>query len=289
MTGSVGLAGGSPPGRWVPGLCSVTFRALAVPAVVDLAAEAGLEAIEWGGDVHVPPGDVRRAAAAAQSTLATGLRVGSYGSYLFAGTDLDADDVARTLDVVEALGAPWLRLWCPFGIEPGDDEADRAGVTAAVGAVAAAAHDRGVGVYLEFHGGTLTASAASARRLLDDVGAPNLACAWQPPYWAPEEPDAEAAAVGLLGADLAHLHVYAWEPDGTRRPLHSEADRWRRRLAAAGDALAAPANSAAAACTADAVHIDVARPHLALVEFVPGDDPACLADEVATLRAVLGG
>ncbi|MEZ5208342.1 MAG: hypothetical protein R2690_15530 [Acidimicrobiales bacterium] len=118
---------------------------------------------------------------------------------------------------------------------------------------------------------------------------PNLACAWQPPYWAPEEPDAEAAAVGLLGADLAHLHVYAWEPDGTRRPLHSEADRWRRRFAAAGDALAAPANSAAAAGTADAVHIDVARPHLALVEFVPGDDPACLADEVATLRAVLGG
>ncbi|MEZ5208343.1 MAG: hypothetical protein R2690_15535 [Acidimicrobiales bacterium] len=94
MTGSVGLAGGSPPGLWVPGLCSVTFRALAVPAVVDLAAEAGLEAIEWGGDVHVPPGDVRRAAAAAQATLATGLRVGSYGSYLFAGADLDADDVA---------------------------------------------------------------------------------------------------------------------------------------------------------------------------------------------------
>ena len=41
-----------------PGLCSVTFRALDVPAVVRLAAEAGLERIEWAGDVHVPPGDL---------------------------------------------------------------------------------------------------------------------------------------------------------------------------------------------------------------------------------------
>ena len=39
-----------------PGLCSITFRDLAVDDVVALAAEAGLAGIEWGADRHVPPG-----------------------------------------------------------------------------------------------------------------------------------------------------------------------------------------------------------------------------------------
>ncbi len=44
------------------GLCSVTFRALPPERIVALAAAAGLDVIEWGGDVHVPPGrsDTRR-------------------------------------------------------------------------------------------------------------------------------------------------------------------------------------------------------------------------------------
>jgi hypothetical protein len=38
------------------GLCSVTLRSLAVDEVLATAAGARLGAIEWGGDVHVPPG-----------------------------------------------------------------------------------------------------------------------------------------------------------------------------------------------------------------------------------------
>ena len=37
-----------------PGLCSVTLRGMPPDAVIGVAAEAGLEAIEWGADVHVP-------------------------------------------------------------------------------------------------------------------------------------------------------------------------------------------------------------------------------------------
>ena len=37
-------------------LCSVTFRALTPEEVLELAARAELDAIEWGGDVHVPCG-----------------------------------------------------------------------------------------------------------------------------------------------------------------------------------------------------------------------------------------
>ena len=39
------------------GLCSVTFRKLPSAEVIERAAAAGLGAIEWGADVHLPPGD----------------------------------------------------------------------------------------------------------------------------------------------------------------------------------------------------------------------------------------
>ena len=43
------------------GLCSVTLRACSIEEVVAIAAGAGLECIEWGADVHVPPGDLEAA------------------------------------------------------------------------------------------------------------------------------------------------------------------------------------------------------------------------------------
>ena len=39
------------------GLCSVTFRDKSVDEIVDLALENGLNFIEWGGDIHLKPGD----------------------------------------------------------------------------------------------------------------------------------------------------------------------------------------------------------------------------------------
>ena len=44
------------------GLVSVTFRKLTPEKIIELVSEAGLNAIEWGGDVHVPHGDLKRAA-----------------------------------------------------------------------------------------------------------------------------------------------------------------------------------------------------------------------------------
>ena len=67
-----------------PGLCSVTFRSLTPQAVIDLAAANGIKAIEWGGDVHVPPGDLENARQVAARTAETGLSVSSYGSYISA-------------------------------------------------------------------------------------------------------------------------------------------------------------------------------------------------------------
>jgi 3-dehydroshikimate dehydratase len=257
-----------------PGLCSVTFRRLAVPEVVALAAAAGLAGIEWGGDGHVPPGDPVASADAARHTTDAGLRVASYGSYLFAEPGAIAG-IGPVLDTAEALGTDLVRVWCPFGVEPGASDGARAEVARVLTAWAEAAGARGITLYLEYHGGTLTATAASALALLEAVGADNLTTAWQPAYWRTDgaegtgrddaSPLAELEDLAALGPWLAHVHVYEWDGDLTRRPLATGAGHWPAALAAAAGGRAG---------------LD----RFALIEFVAGDDPAVLAAEAATLR-----
>ena len=43
------------------GLLSVTFRSLPYQRIIELAVKAGLDGIEWGGDEHVPPGNLKLA------------------------------------------------------------------------------------------------------------------------------------------------------------------------------------------------------------------------------------
>ena len=42
-------------------VASVTFRRKSVCEVAELARRAGLDAVEWGGDIHVPPGHAQAA------------------------------------------------------------------------------------------------------------------------------------------------------------------------------------------------------------------------------------
>jgi sugar phosphate isomerase/epimerase len=245
----------------------VTFRALTIEEVAHLAAETGLTAIEWGGDVHVPPGDDEAVARARHATAAAGLTTASYGSYLLADGDGSATTVACVLDTAVALGAPDVRVWAPFGVEPGSERA--AEVEAALVAVCAAAAERELTIGLEFHGGTLTATAASTEALLDAVGAPNLATYWQPPYWLPPRAaTVDAAEVTRLAPRLSHLHVYEWAGATDRRPLAEGATRWR----AVFDALAATGAGEGRA---------------AFLEFVAGDTPAALRADALVLHELL--
>jgi sugar phosphate isomerase/epimerase len=237
-----------------PGLCSVTLRRLGVDAVVDVAAGAGLAAIEWGADVHVPPGDDAAAGAARAAGERAGVAVASYGSYFRAGDDPPAA-FAPVLRSARALGAPRVRVWAgsTASADAGPDR--RAEVVAGLRAAVEAAAP--LEVALEFHGGTLTDEVDSTLELLDAV--PGLRTYWQPPQGLADE----AALAGLrrLSPRVAALHVFSWWPRAERLALAERTGLWREALALAGD-------------------VD------ALLEFVPGDDPALVAREAETLRGL---
>src|SRR5882757_9894660 len=82
--------------RLSPGLCSVTLRAHPPDEVLAVARSGGLEVIEWGGDVHVPVGDLGRAREVGARTEYAGLEVCSYGSYFGRGEATDFEPVLAT-------------------------------------------------------------------------------------------------------------------------------------------------------------------------------------------------
>ena len=250
------------------GLCSVTFRGRSPDEVVAAAVAAGLDGIEWGADVHVPPGELDVAREVREHCHDAGLAVPSYGSYLAAGKS-DPAEVAPVLASAAALGAANVRVWCPFGAPPGSDDDLARAAAADLAAWAAMAADRGLTLSTEFHVGTFTETAASTLALLDDAGRPdNLFTYWQPV--AGRLPLEEASAVRDA---VSHVHVFHWRPDGERRPLAEGAEEgeWPAVL----DALARPTR--------------FAGERYAFLEFVRDDDPDQLRRDAATLRSWLGG
>jgi len=249
----------------LPGLCSVTFRQLSIEAIALAAAEAGLQAIEWGADAHVPPGDAGAARRALAASRRHGLTITSYGSYL--QPSADAGEVDKVLDTAAALGATTVRVWTPLGELPDCSPQTWAAQRDGLARVAGAASERSLQVGLEFHGWTLTHTAASTNRLLDEVGATNLHTYWQPIYWEPallDDADAQLAELVAVAPRLAHLHVYWWR-GRERHPLADGAHVWPNALA---HAAAAPWPHG---------------PRAALLEFVPDDDPQLLPREAAQL------
>jgi 3-dehydroshikimate dehydratase len=249
------------------GLCSVTFRGVGVGAVVDLAAEHGLEGIEWGGDVHVPLGDLRRAGDAAARSFAAGIACPSYGSYLMAGA-VEGDQVDAAVETALALGAANLRVWPAWGVGPDAPADDRLRVTRQLGGIADRAAAAGLAVSVEFHPNTLTETAVSATRLLSDLDRANLYTYWQP------RPGSTASAAlaeyEAVACDCSHLHVFWWDADGERRPLEDGRHLW-------------------SAVLADDRERRWFGDRWAFLEFVAGDDPEALAADARTLRYLAAG
>lgn len=244
-----------------PGLVSITFRQLSPAQIIELAAECGLVGIEWGGDVHVPPGDVETANRVARETKEAGLRVAAYGSYYRLA---EAPPFAPVLASADALEAPLIRVWAGNKASADATDEDRRRVADDARRVGELAHAVDRQIVLEWHGGTLTDTTESAVALLEAIDHPAVRTYWQPRVAEPFEEclaDLRAALPYVAGA-----HVFQWgQSHLDRRPLAEGEEVWRAYLGEIIDAVG----------EGDA---------FALLEFVREDDPAHLPADAATLR-----
>ena len=246
----------------LPGLCSVTFRQLGVDEVIEVASRAGLQAIEWGADVHLRPGDPAYAARVREQCADVGVACPSYGSYFFAGKS-PTDELAPLFANANGLGASTVRVWAPGDSRP-QYWHESAPVVEALADACDQAAEHGLTIAVEFHPNTLTATARSTRELLADVDRPNFRT-----YWQPVPGTTSLHALTELDPVLSHLqnlHVFSWNEDSSRLPLAAHEDLWRAVLAKVDEQ-------------------PDERTVCAYLEFVEGDDPAVLARDGATLRS----
>jgi sugar phosphate isomerase/epimerase len=247
------------------GLTSVTFRKLPAEEIIRLVQQAGLQGIEWGGDVHVPHGSLQRAREVLQRTVDAGLEVSSYSSYYQVGGVDPSLRFESVLDTALALQAKVVRVWAGDRASAAADETWWDRVIEDARRIAAIAAQAGVTLAFEYHEDTITDTSASACKLLTAIGCSNFRSYWQPPLNLAHE----ACLSGLreISPWLSHVHVFH-NLDGSLAPLAAGSAEWAQYMAAI-----------------QAVPGD----RYGLLEFVKGETPSqFLADAQALTRLCAG-
>ncbi|MFB6295638.1 MAG: sugar phosphate isomerase/epimerase family protein [Halobacteriales archaeon] len=198
------------------GLCTISNTDWPIGDVIDLAADLGFDGIEvWGKEPHVGGASPEEMDAIRSDCAAAGLEIPVYGSYLRPGTGGYEAEWENELDAAEALEADLIRIWAGESEFGEYDEAEWEAAVEDLQHLSARADERGLGVTVEKHGGTLTNRAAGARQLIEDVGAENCGINWQPSFdlTAPEV----LADLEALRSTVNNVHLQAVpEPAGYR-------------------------------------------------------------------------
>lgn len=243
------------------GLVSVTFRQFKPQDIVNLVRQAGLEGIEWGGDVHVPHGNLQVAREVYKMTADAGLQVVSYGSYYHVGhKNEDGFSFEEVLETALALHAPTIRVWAGKKASAEADEKYTDNVICESRKIADMAAAADITVSYEFHGGTLADSNSSALSFLKEVKHDRIKSYWQPPIGC--ESDYALEGLDNILPWLSNIHVFHWLPSYERLPLAEGKEPWSHYLKSIAS---------------------TGRDHFSMLEFVKKDDPKMFLRDAETL------
>ena len=92
-------------------VASVSFRPYKAEEILKAAKESGIEAIEWGSDVHAPVDDTEVLKKIRDLSKDFGVEVSSYGSYYRLGKD-NPEVIKAYINAARILGTDCIRIWC---------------------------------------------------------------------------------------------------------------------------------------------------------------------------------
>lgn len=223
------------------GLTSSAFLTKSPKEVLDLAKGLKLDAVEWGGESHVPHGDSARAAGLLMDTLRAGLTVAAYApTYRVDRRGESGLGFGPILEVASALHAPLIRVYVGAVERRGaaaelaprhaaaEDPADRAALVAELRRLGDLADPRGITICLSLGLRTRLDRYVAARELVDEAAHPFVKAAWEPLPGA----EAEAATSSLAEGERGYALLFARRVDREGRPgrLREEPEAWRERL-----------------------------------------------------------
>lgn len=210
-----------------PGLVSITFRNLTYLEIIKLVKKSKLKAIEWGGDVHVPHNDHKKAKEVRKLMDKEGLITSSYGSYYRVGVS-NPDEFCDIIKTAQILNTSTIRVWAGVLKSNEANNNDWQNVISDAIRIAKLAKEEKIDIAFEYHDNTLTDTIDSALQLIKEINQPNVYLYWQPPVGMSEE--------NCL-SDLKHvipylknIHVFEWDKH-TRLPLIKGFNKWKKYLA----------------------------------------------------------
>jgi len=209
------------------GIVSISFRKHSKEDILFFAKDAGLDSVEWGGDVHVPHGDIKEAQITAKITHGYGLHIAEYGSYYVIGQS-EPELFSAVLTSAEALGTKIIRVWP--GMNKSSDSftnEEYDSYVADAKRISALAAEKNITLALECHPNSLTDEYHTALRFISDVGYGNLKMMWQPNQYRPLEYNLDS--IKALLPYIVAVHVFSWKRK-TRLPLVAGEEAWKRYI-----------------------------------------------------------
>lgn len=208
------------------GLVSISFRELTPFELVDVCVKDGIQAIEWGSDVHVPPHDLENAKKVKEYCNKNNISCPTYGSYYHIGVEehIGNVDFSTLITTAKILDAKVIRIW------PGKTASEDATpeyvdrCASQLRELCELAQKDDISLALEYHWKTLTDTAESTLNLIQKTNMPNLKTYWQMNY--ERNPEDHLKEIALLKGHIANIHTYFW--DGrTRLPFSEGEEIWR--------------------------------------------------------------
>ena len=205
------------------GLVSVSFRGCSPTEILTAMKAAGLDYIEWGSDVHAPPGKAEELALLQKSY---GIACCSYGTYFRLGVT-PMEELPAYIAAAKRLGTDILRLWCGNKNSEEYTEEEKEELFSACRAAADIAEESGVVLCMECHNKTYTNRKEAAFELMQTVGSESFRMYWQPNQHRTEAENLEYA--GLLSSYTVNIHVFNWKGK-EKYPLGDAKALWKKYL-----------------------------------------------------------
>ncbi|MBQ8649291.1 MAG: TIM barrel protein [Clostridia bacterium] len=237
------------------GLVSISFRNLSIEEIINLCRKNGLKNIEWGGDVHVPHGDIETAKAVFEECEQAGIKTAAYGSYYRVCPKKTVNPKwSAVVDTAAALHATVIRVWI---CEQGSAETDEKEFNAAVEELkemCGIAAKKGIIVCAECHPFTLTDDYVYSVRLAKAVNLPNFKLYWQPNQF--KDLQYNLSSIDAMKEYIINVHTFYWE-ENKKLSLSEGREIWQMYLKRLGN-----------------------TPKCFLFEFMPNDSPEELPEEI---------
>ncbi len=162
------------------GFTTTSFRQIkSLEKIVEIAVNAKIDCIEWGGDIHIR--DVETAKRAKELCDKAKIRINSYGSYYRVGSK-DTEEWKKICEISSAMGARSVRVWLGTADSEKTDDATYQNLVEDAKYMCAVAAEYGLIVCPECHDYTYNNNTDAFLKIQKDIDCENFRTYFQSRY-----------------------------------------------------------------------------------------------------------